>query len=98
MIAGDQRQTDLRATVRAFAVNVSFAVFPFVSAQEKPLLGFVRVMQIFSVFRRALVDVSGKHTVKHKHADEKGNTVQKNADKIVFDEYRQYGDRDIDDE
>ena len=98
MIARDQRQTDLRATVRTFAVNVGLAVFPFVSAQEKPLLAFARIIQIFTVFCRTFVYVSGKHTVKHKRADEQGSTVQQNADKIVFDEYRQHGDCDINDE
>ena len=98
MIARDQRQTDLRATVRTFAVNVGFTVFPFVSAQEKPLLAFARIMQILSVFRRALVYVSGKHTVKHKRADEQGKSVQQNTDQIILGEYRQHGDHEINDE
>ena len=98
MIAGDQRQADLRVAMGAFAVNVGLAVFPFVSAQKKPLLCFSHAEKVLSVFLCSLGCISGKHTVKHKRADEQGSAVQQNADKIVFDEYRQHGDRDINDE
>ena len=92
------RQADLRVAMGAFAVNVGLAVFPFVSAQKKPLLCFSHAEKIFSVFLCTLVYVSGKHAVKHKRTDHEGKSVQCHTNEIVFDEYRQYGDRDINDE
>ena len=85
-------------TMGAFAVDVGLAVFPFVSVQEKISFCLADEEQIFSVFLCTLVYVSGKHTVKHKRADHEGNGVQRNTNEIVFDEYRQHGDRDINDE
>ena len=69
MISHHTGQTDLRVAMGTHAVNVSFAVFPFVTAQKKPPFGFPYAEKIFSVFLRALVCLSGKHTVKHKNTD-----------------------------
>ena len=82
------RQTDIGFTMRTFAVNVGFAVFPFVSAQEEPLLRFSHTEKIFSVFLRSLGGLSGKHTVEHEEADGKRNAVQNQACGRAFDEYR----------
>ena len=92
------RQAYLCMTMGAFSVDVGLAVFPFVSAQKKPPFRVSHAEKIFSIFLRALVGLSGKHTVKHKYADGERNAVQDRADGIVFDEYRQYGDCDINDE
>lgn len=92
------RQADLRVAMGTFAVNVGLAVFPFVSAQKKPLLCFSHAEKIFSVFLRSLGCISGKHAVEHEGTDHEGKSVQCNTNEIVFDEYRKYRDRDIDDE
>ena len=95
MIPCHARQTDLRAAMRTATVNVSFAVFPFVSAQKKPLLGISAPEQISSVFLRACEGVSGKHTVEHQDADQKRNAVQDEAHDVIADKYRSGGNHDI---
>ena len=88
-------QTDLRVAMGTPAVNVSFAVFPFVAAQKKPLLRIAAHEQIFSIFLRALGNFSGKHTVEHENANSDGEGVQCNADNIVSDEECEHRDDEI---
>ena len=98
MLSFYARQSYLCMTMGAFAVDVGLAVFPFVSAQKKPLLRFSHAEKILSIFLRSLGCISGKHAVEHECADHEGKSVQCHTNEIVFDEYRQYGDRDINDE
>ena len=58
MLPFDFGQTDLRLAMRTFAVNVRFAVFPFVAAQKKPFLDMPSRAQIFLIFRGALGYIS----------------------------------------
>ena len=85
-------------TMGAFAVDVSLAVFPFVSVQEKISFCLADEEQIFAVFLLALGDLSGKHTVKHENADRKGNEIQDGAEKRIADKQREKGECEIDDE
>ena len=98
MLARFARQTDIDAAMWAFAVNVCFAVFPFVAMQQKPLLYALEKSEIFLIFCRSLGDVSGKHTVKHENGNCQGSNVQNGADDAVTQKNREDGEDKISNE
>ena len=85
MLARSFRQADQAFALRTPAVHVRFAVFPFVAAQEKPLVGASAQAQIGEIFRFALFCACRKHSVKHKHGHGKRQNVQNGAQRCVFD-------------
>ena len=98
MLARSFRKADQTFALRTLAVNVRFAVFPFVAAQEKPLMCVSAQAEICQVFRFTLCDFPRKYSVKHKHRYGERQHVQNGAQRRIWDKDGWNCKREINDE
>ena len=66
MLATDLFQADLHLAAWAFAIDMRFAVFPFIFLQKKCFAHGARDLQKFLVFCHAAGDISRKHPIKNE--------------------------------
>lgn len=66
MLAAYLFETNLHLAAWAFAIDMRFAVFPFIFSQKKCFAHRASDLQKFLIFCHATRDISRKHSIKNE--------------------------------